>query len=143
MIKDTEFTRQVQEIEGETPPLFLKLDKKNYQKMHPRTFSRKSYIKTSENKKTTYKTRSQAIYVSHLLNFKNLPEPQNSKTINKIFYKLSEELEELQIAGSTKFSTELEKRFKSLEIKEKSQEILMTESEEVPPIKILKQPTVS
>ena len=33
-----------------------------------------------------HKTHSQAIYTSRLLNYKNLPEPQNSKEINIQFY---------------------------------------------------------
>ena len=34
----------------------------------------------------SYTTHPQAIYTSRLLNYKNLPEPQNSKEINIQFY---------------------------------------------------------
>jgi serine/threonine protein kinase len=34
----------------------------------------------------SYKTHPQAIYTSRLLDFKNLPEPQNSEEVNKQFY---------------------------------------------------------
>ena len=33
-----------------------------------------------------YETHPQAIYTSRLLDFKNLPEPQNSKEVNEQFY---------------------------------------------------------
>ena len=36
---------------------------------------------------TSYTTHSQAIYTSRLLDYKNLPEPQNSKEINVQFYR--------------------------------------------------------
>ena len=35
---------------------------------------------------SSYTTHSQAIYTSRLLDYKNLPEPQNSKEINIHFY---------------------------------------------------------
>ena len=35
---------------------------------------------------SSYTTHSQAIYTSRLLDYKNLPEPQNSKEINVQFY---------------------------------------------------------
>ena len=35
---------------------------------------------------TSYTTHPQAIYTSRLLDYKNLPEPQNSKEINIQFY---------------------------------------------------------
>jgi len=81
----------------------------------------------------------QAIYTSRLLDFKNLPKPQNSREINKIFYKLSEEMEDLRITDPVKLSEELEKRFGNLQIHNKSQEALIAESEEIPPIKIPNQ----
>ncbi|MCE8162889.1 MAG: protein kinase [Candidatus Moeniiplasma glomeromycotorum] len=83
----------------------------------------------------------QAIYTSRCLNSftKNLIEPQNSKEINQVFYKISEELEGLRITDPVKFSEDLEKRFNNLQIEEKSSEILL-ESEEVVPIKTLEQP---
>ncbi len=34
----------------------------------------------------SYTTHPQAIYTSRLLDYKNLPEPQNSKEINNQFY---------------------------------------------------------
>src|SRR4051794_29452278 len=92
--------------------------------------------------KTKYPNRKlhpSAIYTSRCLsNFtKNLPKPQNSKEINQIFYKLTEEMEDLRITNLEKFSEELKSRFNDLlSIKEKSQEMLL-ESEEIPPIKIL------
>jgi serine/threonine protein kinase len=73
------------------------------------------------------------IYTSRLLNFKNLPEPQNSKEVNEQFYKLVDDLEDLRITDPIKFSKELEKKFSELQIKEKSQEILL-ENEEIDPI---------
>ena len=37
-----------------------------------------------------YKTHPSAFYTSRLLDFKNLPEPQNSKEINEQFYSQSQ-----------------------------------------------------
>ncbi|MCE8163182.1 MAG: serine/threonine-protein kinase [Candidatus Moeniiplasma glomeromycotorum] len=84
----------------------------------------------------TYQTHPQAIYTSRLMNFKNLPKPQNSKEINEIFYEITDELESLRITDPVKFSEELEKRFNSLKIQEKSPEVFLRESEEVAPIEI-------
>ena len=63
-----------------------------------------------------YKVHSQAIYTSRLLDFKNLPEPQNSQEINKLFYKLTEEMENLRITDPIKFNEELVKRFSNPQI---------------------------
>src|SRR2546421_11288882 len=63
---------------------------------------------------SNYQSHPRAIYTSRLLEFENLPEPQNSQKVNEIFYKISEELEDLRITDTIKFSDELEKRFKEL-----------------------------
>ena len=98
--------------------------------------------------KPAYKLHPSAIYTSRLLDFKNLPEPQNSKEINEKFYKLVDSLEDLRITDIVKFSEELEKQINKLQIKEKSQKSLLEtnnkiinsihelESEEIPPIEV-------
>ena len=45
-----------------------------------------SKLNTSLNISSPYTTHPQAIYTSRLLDYKNLPEPQNSKEINSQFY---------------------------------------------------------
>src|SRR5436853_4787680 len=66
--KDTEFYKQYKETE--------ELNK-----------SITSELNTSLNiSSPSYTTHPQAIYTSRLLDYKNLPEPQNSKEINNQFY---------------------------------------------------------
>ena len=64
--KDTEFYRQYKEAEE-----FNKSITSNSNVVSP----------------SSYTTHPQAIYTSRLLDYKNLPEPQNSKEINIQFYK--------------------------------------------------------
>ena len=66
--KDTEFYKQHKEAEEFNKSITSKLN-------------------TSLNiSSPSYTTHPQAIYTSRLLDYKNLPEPQNSKEINNQFY---------------------------------------------------------
>ena len=64
--EDTEFYRQCKEAEG----------------FNESITSKSNDVVSS----SSYTTHSQAIYTSRLLDYKNLPEPQNSKEINIQFY---------------------------------------------------------
>ena len=69
--KDTEFCKQYKEAEEFNKSITSKLN-------------------TSLNiSSPSYTTHPQAIYTSRLLNYKNLPKPQNSKEINNQFYNSS------------------------------------------------------
>ena len=68
--KDTEFYKQHKEAEEFNQSIASKLNM-------PLNIS------------SPYVTHSQAIYTSRLLDYKNLPEPQNSKEINDQFYNSS------------------------------------------------------
>src|SRR3954454_21686729 len=68
--KDTEFYKQHKEAEEFNQSITSKLN-------------------TSLNISPSYTTHPQAIYTSRLLDYKNLPKPQNSKEINNQFYNSS------------------------------------------------------
>ena len=68
--KDTEFYKQYEEAEEFNQSIT-------------------SQLNTLLNISSPYTTHPQAIYTSRLLNYKNLPEPQNSKEINNQFYNSS------------------------------------------------------
>ena len=63
--KNTEFNKQLKEAEE---------------------FNQSSTSESNTVSSSSYTTHPQAIYTSRLLNYKNLPEPQNSKEINDQFY---------------------------------------------------------
>ncbi|MCE8159244.1 MAG: protein kinase [Candidatus Moeniiplasma glomeromycotorum] len=96
--KDTEFYRQYKEIE------------KTSDIIHKFFFNLFSIKKST----IPLKTNPQAVYTSRLLNFKNLPEPQNSREINEQFY-----------AGSKNSDLDLnfiEEQLENIEISQESQE---------------------
>ena len=65
IVKDTEFYKQYEEAE----------------EFNQSVISKSNIVSSS-----SYTTHPQAIYTSRLLDYKNLPEPQNSKEINVQFY---------------------------------------------------------
>ena len=62
-----------------------------------------------------FKTHSRAIYHSRLLDFPFLPEPQNSKEVNEIFYKLTSNL---IVDSPTELSKEWVRSSNNLQIQE-------------------------
>jgi len=64
-----------------------------------------------DNVLSSYKTHSQAIYTSRLLDFKNLPEPRNSKEINEQFYNLKKDLESSDLESAGIGTIELNKEY--------------------------------
>lgn len=70
---------------------------------------------------SSLKSNPHAIYASHLLSYKNLPEPINSQKTNEIFYKISEELESLRITDTVKFNKELKRRIQEEKTEQETQ----------------------
>jgi hypothetical protein len=65
---------------------YYKEDTEFYKQFKEAEEFNKSTTSESNIVSSSYKTHPQAIYTSRLLDYKNLPEPQNSKEINNQFY---------------------------------------------------------
>ncbi|CAG8673755.1 13209_t:CDS:2 [Ambispora gerdemannii] len=87
------------------------------------------------NNATLLQTHPQAIYTSRLLDFKNLPQPQNSKEINEQFYNLNDSTEfdidigELNISEKQYEQKKKEKIITSTEIRTKRQLSVSSQTE--------------
>jgi hypothetical protein len=85
-IKKIEY-KESKAIEAELFSEFCR--KHEYNTKEAREIFDKLLLPTADNLISSLKTHPQAIYTSRLLDFKNLPEPQNSQEINEQFYSRS------------------------------------------------------